>query len=328
MLGIVEDQDDIAFDNATWYLNSQPELASGLWEMALDQVGVEGEGPKLRCLNIARHVVQQSQAGQVQVIVGLPKDSLPLPILAAFEHLPSIVEMLVAPPAERTQITSTFGLVEERFGLLRACALDLIVDLIETRNTTICEEIANLDVLPIAFEKFFVYKWNSALHSTVLRLVEYVFDVESVGVALVSLQRKLLIECDFLTVLMDAYENTTPDEVEVKELDSQIHSENQEPMDPLSAAVEQKLVAASKTVGYISAVVEMALCFKHASNSLALRELLDEVHPRAEGEEEGSVSARWEAFSRDVLERVEDMSPEKRCLGGEKPRPNPTCGQM
>jgi len=334
MLGIVEDHDDIAFDNATWYLNSQPELSTQLWEMALE---AEADAPKIRCLEIFRHVVQQSTANQATQ--GLPAESLPPQVYSIYEHLTAVVALLTTPPAEKRSLVTTFGEVPERFGLLRSCALDLLVDCIETRNLAMCDEIARLEALPEAFGKFFVYKWNSALHATVLKAVELIFDVEDAGNAMSSLQRRLLAPapegCGFLARLMDSYYEITPDEVEVAELDAP-QMENSEPLDPLSAAVEQKLVAASREVGYMSAVVDMALCFRMASNSLALRELFDEIHPAEEAAapeegEQGSgqgVAARWEAFSAEVLERVDDMSPEKRCLGGEKPRPNPTCGQM
>jgi len=322
MLGIIEDQDDIAFDNATWYLNSQPDLAHELWSMALES---NDETAQVRCLEIFRQVVQQTTASQV--IIGLDEAGLPLQIRSTYTHLPQVVAMLSKAPETNAKLTTTFGVVEERFGLLRARALDLLVDLIETRNSTICEQIAELDALPIVFEKFFVYAWNSALHSTVLRMVEYVFDVEETT-AMVKLQRRLLEPsprgCSFLTRLMDAYESTTPQVVEVKELDMP-PIENQEPIDHDSAAVEQKLVVASKSVGYMSAVVEMALAFREASKTLAVREMIDEIQ---EAQSEGNEAARWEMFCVDVLDRLEDVSPEKRCLGGEKPRPNPTCGQQ
>jgi hypothetical protein len=44
------------------------------------------------------------------------------------------------------------------------------VDLVELRNAAICEKIAELGVLPLLFDKFFEYDWNSALHSTVIRV--------------------------------------------------------------------------------------------------------------------------------------------------------------
>jgi len=322
MLGIVEDQDDIAFDNATWYLNSQPELAPELWKMAFES---EEEMPQVRCLEIFRHLVQQASASQV--IIGLDEAGLPAPVLSTYQHLPQVAALLSTPPARMVQLTTTFGCVEERFGLLRSRALDLLVDLVETRNGTICDAIAESDALPVLFEKFFVYKWNSALHSSVLRMVEYIFDVEDAGRSMNKLRQKLLAPapqgCGFLKRLMDAFDSTTPETVEVRALDTP-PVENQEPIEYESAVLEQKLVAASKQVGYMSAVIEMAQCYENAlsqQGSLALRELVDSLSDKDEQD-------RWEKFTTEVLERLDDVSPEKRCLGGEKPRPNPTCGQQ
>jgi len=321
MLGLEEDKDDIAFDNACWYLNSNPELADELWRIAL----VSGEGPKVNCLEIIRHVVQQTCAGQV--LIGLELSGLPLAIQVTYKHLPDIVDMLRAPPPENASMTTTFGTIPERFGLLRTRAVDLIADLIETRNTTICQEIAALDAMPIILDKFFQYHWNSGLHSSVLRMVECIFDVEDAGTAMAKLQQRLLEPpCNLLARLMNAYETNVPEGVKVVKRQMTLAQEQADDLDPESALIEQKLVAASKQVGYMSCVMEMALCAKQAwQYSLAARQLMDACC-EAEGQD-GNDSA-WTVFCAEVLERVSDVSPEKRCLGGEKPRHNPTCGQM
>jgi len=324
MLGIIEDKDDIAFDNACWYLNSQPEIAEELWRVALDS----GDASQVRCLEIARHVLQQTISSEV--LIRLEGDKLPPATHAIYKHLPDIVNMLRRPPVENISCTTTFGKIEQRLGLLRIRAIDVIAELIGTRNAAICNEVATLDALPIVFDKFFEYNWNSALHSTVLSMVQHIFDVEDGGGATNQLQKRLLDPvpegCGLLARLMSAYNTHCPETIEFTPFEPPA-GDNQEPVDPASAEVEQKLVFASQNVGFMSSVIEMASVIKQAwQYSLFVRELVD---ASCEGEDEATgVGAQWKVFCTDVLDRVADMSPEKRCLGGEKPRPNPTCGQM
>jgi len=324
MLGIVEDKNNIAFDNACWYLNSNPEIAEELWRVALDS----GDASQVRCLEIARHVLQQTISSQV--LIGLEAGGLPPSTHAIYKHLPDIINMLRRPPLENISLITTFGTIPQRLGLLRTRAMDVIAELIETRNAAISNEVAALDAMEIMLDKFFEHTWNSALHSTVLCMVQCIFDVEDAGTATAELQRRLLNPapegCGLLPRLIDAYEINIPEHVEVVSLEHPM-MENQEPVDPASAAVEQKLVAASKKVGYMSCVVEMALAVKQAwQYSLYVRELVDASCDGDEGED--GTGAKWKIFCTEVLERVQDMSPERRCLGGVKPRPNPTCGQM
>jgi hypothetical protein len=327
MLGIVEDQDDIAFDNAMWYLTTQPQLAPELWTLALESAH---EAPKVRCAEIFRQVVTRTTAGQTMTY--LDEEALRenfLYVLCCVEHLPQIVAWLSQPPEQHPTLTTTFGCIEERFGLLRTRSVDLLHDLVEARNSFICDKIAESGALPIVFDQFFKYAWNSALHSTVLCIVKIIFDLEEAGKAFDALQRCLLRPkpegCGFLTRLMEAFEATTPKDVEVPVMEPSYRQQDQEPLDPEAAKLEQRLVAASKSVGYMSAVMEMALCFKKASeNSLALREVVDEIQ---EATQDDTESVRWTAFCED-LERFTDVDPDNRCLGGEKPRPTPTCGQQ
>jgi len=331
MLGLIEDQDDAAFDNANWYFSqhnsSYPEMAETMWTMAMES---GEEPPMVRCIHIFDTVL--TELAQNQPIHSIDDPSgLPSIVLFLFNHIPQITQILSKPPAERVTLNTTFGAVEERFGLLRMHTVDLLCSMLETRCVCICDAIAKSGALQIIFDKFFTYAWNSALHSKMLMMVEIILDAEDQQVTrLLSLQKCLLAPapegCGFLTRLMDAYDETTPDAVEVKELDTPA-VENQDPPEVEAIIVEQKLVAASKNVGYMSAVMDMAGCFKKArQNVLALGELVDEVQQA--NTTNADENARWEIFCTEILERSDDVSPEKRCLGGERPRHNPTCGQM
>ena len=76
----------------------------------------------------------------------------------------------------------------------------------------------------------------------------------------------------------------------------------QDPPEVEAIIVEQKLVAASKNVGYMSAVMDMAGCFKKArQNVLALGELVDEVQQA--NTTNADENARWEIFCTEILER-------------------------
>lgn len=325
MLGIVEDKDDIAFDNASWYLSSDTdgELARDLWVEALKS----GDSAQCRLLDIFRHVVDQ--ANETAVLVGEDEASLPLPIHATFTHLGDIVNILRRPPLENLTLVTTFGTVEQRLGSLRMRAVDLLANLLETRNTAICDAVAALDALPLILDFFFLYKWNSALHSTVLRMVNTIFDTEAAGTAMTKLQERLLADsvdggCNLLSRIMDEYHAHTPEEVEVLPLDA-VPGDNQEPLDMDAAKVEKKCVVASTAIGYMSCMLDMGARFKGAfSFSQSLRALTQQVCGVG-------VSSRWEEFDKEVLQRMEKMCPSEhpsRCLGGEKPRPSPTCGQM
>ena len=64
MLGIVEDKDDIAFENACWYLSSNEGLAEEeLWRVAL----TSGFSSQIRCLEIIRRVLNQSTNNRVRL---------------------------------------------------------------------------------------------------------------------------------------------------------------------------------------------------------------------------------------------------------------------
>ncbi len=85
--------------------------------------------------------------------------------------------------------------------------------------------------------------------------------------------------------------------------------------------MEQKLVAGSKNVGYMAAVIEMALSIKKArdcSHCTAVKELL--------AQDESAGCDDWLVFCDEVLEK--ELECRIYCLGGEKPRPTPPCNQM
>jgi len=327
MLGIIPDEDDIAFDNATWYLQKQPELASQLWSVAA-AAGSTGE-PMWRCLKIFHLLLEQALAeggGISQHQFELLPQGL---VECCIEQLPLLLQLLQTAPTDFPSISSTFGVLEVRFGSLRLGAAELIADLIETQQMEITQAICASQLLETLLDHFFNYTWNSALHCCILRICQAALcceDQSEAGApaAFECLQRRLLSSaqaggCGLLGRLVDEYaEKCGP--IDQPATDSSGNIDADTLLDPDSAeffplnAVEANLVKASRTCGYMGAVVEVALMIH--DQPVVVHRL-----------EDSELETRWDLFDSNVLLSLRPVRDE--CLGGVPPTAKPQgCGQM
>jgi len=310
MLGLIEDEGDVAFDNATWYLTTEPELADLIWQKAHDAAGGE---TMIRCLEIFHNLLQHS-------IIQQGDANFPLTILhSCSEQLPALSKMLQSAP-EEPSLTTTFGVIPERFGSKRLCVVDLISDLIETQSLDQAIAVCKSGVLQIILDQFFKYEWHNLLHCCVLRIMSAVLNNSSRDVqsqeATNTVRRHIFLPkdqggCGFLERMLEVYQQKCP----LDEHDQQ-SDPSASPNNLISGSfLEKQLVTASLSCGYMNVIVDTAMMLQdnpeHVSE-LQCEELAD----------------RWDSFSESVLGPLKPIREE--CLGGGVPPQSaaPQCSQM
>jgi len=328
MLGIMPDEDDIAFDNATWYLQKQPELAAHLWSSAVAAYNGGDSKSMLRCTRIFHLLLEQSlQEHQLELLpAGLFE--------CCKEQLPLLQRLLSTPPTDFVSVSSTFGVVEERFGLLRLSVLELVADLTQTLQLQIIEALCDTELFSVMLDHFFNYTWNSSIHYCVLRIAESALAScdEQTGEPLLEqacacLQAKLFGPtssggCNLLSRIIVQYESQCGSIEQIGDempligsgdggpLDSSVGSDNLS----LANEVEAKLVQASRGCGYLGALIEMALMVHNAPNVVQLAG-------------DAQLAEQWHTFDTRVLYKLKVVRDE--CLGGVPPTAKPQgCGQM
>lgn len=310
MLGIIADTDDIAFDNATWYLTKQPELCNQMWASAL----AADKAAMMRCLSIVHNMIEYS--------LQLQPDSFPtLTIQSCIDQLDNLVELLRkddgCPP-----VTTTFGTVEVRFGLLRLAVVDIIGDLIESESMVAAEAICKCEVLDVIVNHFFAYDWNDCLHCSVMRIVTALLNPSSSSAdkeSTVMLRKRLFGPadqggCDLLKRMIDVFLLKCP-QTELEETEQPEASMSPGEQGLPGVAIEKLMVRASCTCGYLRCVIDTATMLSEA--------------PRLVSELGSSqLTEEWESFNENVIEKLKPIKDE--CLGGGVPPQSaaPQCGQM
>lgn len=305
MLGIIEDQSDIAFDNATWYLTKQPELANLMWELA----DPANESSMIRCLEIFRNLLEHSNQQQAEAFPATVLES-------CIYQLGPMISILEGAPANNPSLTSTFGFVAERFGSVRLCVVGLICGMIESQSIDVAEAICKTQALQVILHHFFQYEWHNMLHCCVSRIMCAV--LISTQEAALMIRRHVFAPaeqggCGLLQHMLDVYDEKCP--AQSTEVDSAESPSPEHSRVISGTAIEKQLVTASLSCGYMSNVIEIAMMIYESSefvSDFGSQELND----------------RWCTFSETVLQQLKPIQDE--CLGGGVPPQSaaPQCSQM
>ncbi|XP_063067543.1 serine/threonine-protein phosphatase 6 regulatory subunit 2a [Engraulis encrasicolus] len=85
-------------------------------------------------------------------------------ILRAIEpHLKDFQQLLLDPP-KKSAILTTVGLLEQPLGNARLHVARLVAALLQTSDTSLCQELCRLNIMDKLLDLFFKYTWNNFLH--------------------------------------------------------------------------------------------------------------------------------------------------------------------
>ncbi|XP_060770249.1 serine/threonine-protein phosphatase 6 regulatory subunit 2a isoform X3 [Neoarius graeffei] len=78
-------------------------------------------------------------------------------------HLKDFQKLLLDPP-KKSAILTTVGVLEQPLGNARLHVARLVASLLQTSDTSICQELCKLNTMDLLLDLFFKYTWNNFLH--------------------------------------------------------------------------------------------------------------------------------------------------------------------
>ena len=147
-----------------------------------------------------------------KVVLGeTPKLHVPGKPSATYGEASGAADPVEAVGSLPSDLVTTCGELKPRCGILRVKVAGMLAELLRFRAESLDQEVVDLGLLPMLIDLFFKYDCNNILHNAVVSCAITALEGQHV-----PLQESLLVKCNLLERIMEAWEDNDADKAKDK----------------------------------------------------------------------------------------------------------------